>query len=340
MQTKDLIDATRFLTACIMPPMNTESQRRGLYPAIEPYHTGTLEVGGGHELYYEESGNPHGKAVVFLHGGPGGGCTDKMRRFFNPDVYRIVLFDQRGCGRSKPHASLEENTTWDLVNDIEILRTALQIDRWQVFGGSWGSTLALAYSQTHSDRVTELVLRGIFMLRRKEIHWFYQQGASDLFPDLWQHYLEPIPRSERNDLIEAYYKQLTSDDAEVRLKAAKAWSVWEASLSFLLPNDKIAAAFAEDNLALSLARIECHYFVNGGFMEENQLIDNVGTIRKIPAVIVQGRYDVVCPLISAWELAQAWPEADLRIVADAGHAAFEPGIVHELVMATDAFAAS
>jgi proline iminopeptidase len=318
--------------------MNSKTERRELYPAIEPNHTGYLKVGGGHELYYEESGNPHGKPAVFLHGGPGGGCMDKMRRFFNPEVYRIVLFDQRGSGKSRPHASLENNTTWDLVDDIEILRVALQVDRWQVFGGSWGSTLALAYSQTHPGRVTELVLRGIFMLRKKEIDWFYQKGASELYPDLWQHYLKPIPKRERHDLLHAYYKRLTGDDPDVRLQAAKAWSVWEGSTSFLVPNDKTAAEFGAGDLALSLARIECHYFVNGGFMEENQLIKNIDKIRNIPAVIVQGRYDVVCPCISAWELSQAWPEADLRIVPDAGHAAFEPGNVHELVMATDAFA--
>ena len=320
--------------------MNTETARRTLYPAIEANHTGYLKVGAGHELYYEESGNPHGKPAVFLHGGPGAGCTEKMRRFFNPDVYRIVLFDQRGSGKSRPHASLEDNTTWDLVDDMEILRAALQIDKWQVFGGSWGSTLALAYSQAHPERVTELVLRGIFMLRKKEIDWFYQKGASELYPDLWQHYLEPIPKRDRHDLLHAYYKRLTNHDRDVRLQAAKAWSVWEASTSFLVPNDKISAAFGEDGLALSLARIECHYFVNGGFMEENQLIDNVDKIRNIPAVIVQGRYDVVCPAISAWELSQAWSEADLRIVPDAGHAAFEPGNIHELIMATDAFAAN
>jgi proline iminopeptidase len=323
-----------------MPTMNNEMERRTLYPAIEANHSGYLEVGRGHEIYYEECGNPHGKPVVFLHGGPGGGCTEKMRRFFNPDVYRIVLFDQRGCGKSRPHASLDNNTTWDLVDDIEILRAALQIDRWQVFGGSWGSTLALAYSQTHPERVTELVLRGIFLLRKSEIAWLYQKGASQIYPDLWQYYLEPIPKSERNDLLNAYYKRLTGDDPKVRLQAAKAWSIWEASTSFLVPNAKVAVTFSADNLALSLARIECHYFVNGGFMEEDQLIHNIDKIRSIPAVIVQGRYDVVCPMISAWELAQAWPEADFRIVPDAGHAAFESGNIHELVMATDAFAAN
>ncbi len=318
--------------------MNSGAERRALYPAFEPNQSGYLKVSDGHELYYEESGNPDGKPAVFLHGGPGGGCMEKMRRFFNPEVYRVVLFDQRGCGKSRPHASLENNTTWDLVNDIEVLRAALQIDRWQVFGGSWGSTLALAYSQTHPERVTELVLRGIFMLRKKEIQWFYQKGASELFPDLWQHYLEPIPKGERDDLLGAYYKRLTGNDPDIRLQAAKAWSKWESSTSFLIPNERMAAAFDADDLALSLARIECHYFVNDGFMEDNQLINNVGKIRNIPSVIIQGRYDVVCPIVSAWELAQAWPEADLRIVPDAGHAAFEPGIIHELVMATDSFA--
>jgi proline iminopeptidase len=318
--------------------MSTEMPRRELYPPIEPNHTGFLDVDSGHRLYYEECGNPKGKPVVFLHGGPGGGCTPGMRRFWNPDVYRIVLFDQRGSGKSTPHANLDNNTTWDLVNDIEILRAALQIDRWQVFGGSWGSTLALAYCQKHPDRVTEIVLRGIFMLRKKEIDWFYQHGASEIFPDRWQHYVEPIPRSERGDLLKAYYQRLTSDDSEIRLAAAKAWSVWEGTTSTLLPNAEIADAFGEPEMALALARIECHYFMNHGFMEDDQLIKDVDKIRNTPAVIVQGRYDVVCPVVSAWELAQAWPEADLRIVPDAGHAAFEPGNVHELITATDKFA--
>ena len=274
----------------------------------------------------------------FLHGGPGGGCNAKMRRFWNPDVYRIILFDQRGSGKSTPHASLEDNTTWDLVNDIEILRAALQVEKWQVFGGSWGSTLALAYSQTHPQHVTEIILRGIFMLRKKEIDWFYQHGASEIFPDRWKEYLKPIPKGERGDLLSAFHKRLTSEDSEVRIEAAMAWSAWEGSTSTLLPNADIAADFAADDMALALARIECHYFVNGGFMEEDQLIKNVQRIRNIPAVIVQGRYDVVCPAVSAWELAEAWPEADLRISPDAGHAAFEPGNVHELVTASDAFA--
>lgn len=315
----------------------TDTKRRPLYPPIEPFNTGWLEVGHGHRLYYEECGNPHGKPVVVLHGGPGGGCNAKMRRFFSPDIYRIVLFDQRGSGRSTPHASLEHNTTGNLVADIEILRAALDIRRWQVFGGSWGSTLALAYAQAHPDRVTELVLRGIFMLRPKEIRWFYQHGASEIFPDRWAHYLAPIPVAERDDLVAAYHRRLTSDDEAVRLEAARAWSIWEGSTSFLHTNESATQEFGEAHHALAMARIECHYFVNGGFMEEGQLIANVGRIRNIPAIIVQGRYDIVCPAVSAWELHEAWPEADLRIVPDAGHSAFEPGNAHELVMATDHF---
>ena len=312
--------------------------RRTLYPAIEPNRTGMLDVGDGHELYYEESGNPRGKPAVFLHGGPGGGTTAKMRQFFDPAAYRIVLFDQRGAGRSRPHAHLEANTTWHLVDDIERLRKHLGVERWQVFGGSWGSTLALAYAEAHPERVTELVLRGIFMLRRKEIEWFYQRGVSELFPDLWQDFLAPIPEKERGDLLHAYHRRLTGDDPRLRLRAAKAWSVWEGSTSTLLPRPEVRKTFEEDHMALSMARIESHYFVNGGFMEEGQLLRDIGRIRHIPAVIVQGRYDVVCPPVTAWELSCAWPEADLRIVPDAGHAAFEPGNVHELVSATDRFA--
>ncbi len=318
--------------------MTISSVRRELYPPIEPNKSGFLEVESGHKLYYEECGNPGGKPAVFLHGGPGSGCNAAMRRFWNPDIYRIVLFDQRGSGKSRPHASLDDNTTWDLVNDIEMLRAALGIDKWQVFGGSWGSTLALAYCQTHPERVTEIVLRGIFLLRKKEIDWFYQHGASEIFPDFWQHFLELIPKSERRDLLSAYHKRLTSDDKKTRLQAANAWSVWEGTISTLLPNADIASDFGSEHMSLALARIECHYFVNGGFMEENQLIKNIDCIRNIPAVIVQGRYDIVCPVVSAWELSQAWPEAGLRIAPDAGHAAFEPGNVHELIIATDAFA--
>lgn len=260
-----------------------------------------------------------------------------MRRFFNPDVYRIVIFDQRGSGKSTPHASLDHNTTQDLINDIEILRESLRIRRWQVFGGSWGSTLALAYAQAHRDRVSELVLRGIFMLRDKELKWFYQHGASEIFPDLWQHYLAPIPEAERDDMLTAYHRRLTSEDESVRLEAARAWSVWEGSTSFLLPNEEARDEFGEAAHALAMARIECHYFMNGGFMSPGQLIDDIDKIRDVPAVIVQGRYDVVCPMISAWELHAAWPESRLVIVPNAGHSAFEPGNASALVAATDHF---
>jgi len=314
------------------------SPLRSLYPDIEPFDSGFLPVSPLHTLYYEQSGNPNGKPVVFLHGGPGGGTNPKCRRFFDPAVYRIVLFDQRGCGKSTPHAELTDNTTWDLVADIERLRERLAIDRWQVFGGSWGSTLALAYAQAHPDKVTELVLRGIFMLRRWELEWFYQKGCDALYPDAWETYLDAIPEVERGDLMSAYHRRLTSSDAKTRTDAARAWSVWEGATSFLWQDKSHIESSAEDEFALAFARIECHYFVNGGFFEhDDQLLRNVERIRNIPAVIVQGRYDVVCPLRSAWDLHRAWPEADLHIVQDAGHSAFEPGIVHELVEATDRF---
>ena len=311
---------------------------RSLYPEIEPFDSGFLKVSALHTMYYEQSGNPNGKPVVFLHGGPGGGTNAKCRRFFDPAVYRIVLFDQRGCGKSTPHAELTDNTTWDLVADIERVREHLGIDRWQVFGGSWGSTLALAYAQTHPDKVSELVLRGIFMLRRWELEWFYQKGCDALYPDAWETYLDAIPEVERGDLMSAYHRRLTSPDAKTRTDAARAWSVWEGATSFLWQDKSHIESSAEDEFALAFARIECHYFVNGGFFEhDDQLLRNVERIRNIPAVIVQGRYDVVCPLRSAWDLHRAWPEADLRIVQDAGHSAFEPGNVHELIEATDRF---
>jgi proline iminopeptidase len=314
--------------------------RRTLYPEIEAYRTGTLKVSDIHEIYFEESGNPKGKPVVFLHGGPGAGCNAKCRRFFDPAVYRIVLFDQRGCGRSTPFASLEENTTWHLVADMEKLREHLGIEKWQVFGGSWGSTLALAYAETHPARVTELVLRGIFLLRREELLWFYQEGASWLYPDAFEEYLGHIPAAERGDLMSAYYKRLTSADPAVQSAAAKVWSVWEGRTSCLIPNAELIARTAGDEFALAFARIESHYFVNAGWLTNGRELlapANVDKIRKIPGVIVQGRYDVVCPAKSAWDLHRAWPEADLRIVPDAGHAASELGIVHELVTATDRF---
>ncbi|MEM7610853.1 MAG: prolyl aminopeptidase [Pseudomonadota bacterium] len=311
---------------------------RELYPAIEPYQSDFMDVGDGHRVYYEQSGNPNGKPVIVLHGGPGGGSGPSMRRFFNPDIYRIIMFDQRGAGRSTPHASLEHNTTWDLVGDIEILREALQIRRWQVFGGSWGSTLALAYAEHHPQRVSELVLRGIFMLREKEINWFYQHGASEIFPDRWAHYVAPIPVEERGDFLRAYHARLTSDDEATRLEAARAWSVWEGSTSFLYSNAEATQQFGEAHRALAMARIECHYFMNNGFMAENQLLQDIGKIRQIPGVIVQGRYDVVCPMVSAWELHEAWPESHLVVVPNAGHSAFEVGNASALINATDHFA--
>lgn len=315
---------------------------RTLYPPIDARRSGWLRVSDLHELYWEESGNPEGKPVVFLHGGPGGGTDARMRRFFDPARYRIVLFDQRGCGRSRPHASLIDNTTWHLVEDIERLREHLGIERWQVFGGSWGSTLALAYAQTHPSRVTELVLRGIFLVRPWEFRWFYEtaDGAGALFPDLYEEFLKPIPHAERGDLMRAYYARLTSSDAAVRAAAARAWSIWEGATSYLRVNTQDLEKFDEGAFAEAFARIECHYFINGGFLRTpSQLLDDVPRIRHLPCTIVQGRYDVVCPMKSAWDLHRAWPEADLRIVVDAGHSAFEPGIISELVAATDRYAA-
>ena len=310
-----------------------------LYPEIEPFDTGRLKVSPIHELYYEQVGNPRGKPVVFLHGGPGGGLVTDYRRYFNPELYRVVLFDQRGSGKSTPHASLEENTTWHLVSDIEQLREHLGIDMWQVFGGSWGSTLALAYAETHPDRVRELVLRGIFLCRPKEIQWFYQDGTSAIFPDVWEEYLKVIPEKERADMVSAYYRRLTSEDYAVRLAAARAWSIWEGSTSKLFFDPSMIEKFADPDFALAFARIECHYFMNNAFFEsDNYLIENVGRIRPIPSVIVQGRYDVVCPMMSAWDLHRAWPEAQLRIIPDAGHSISEPGIIDALVEATDNFA--
>jgi proline iminopeptidase len=311
---------------------------RTFYPPIEPYNTGRLRVSPLHEVYFEESGNPKGKPVIFVHGGPGGGTDPKQRRFFDPAAYRIVLFDQRGCGKSTPHACVEENTTWHLVEDMETLRRHLGIERWQVFGGSWGSTLALAYAQKHPERVTELVLRGIFLLRKQEIHWFYQHGASVLFPDAWEDFLAPIPPEERGNLLQAYHRRLMGEDARVRQEAARAWSVWEARTSYLLPNAATISHFGEDEFSLAFARIETHYFVNGAFLRsDSQLLEDVPRIRHIPGVIVQGRYDIPCPVESAWALHKAWPEAELKIIPDAGHAAAEPGITAALVEATDRF---
>jgi proline iminopeptidase len=318
--------------------MSETAARRPLYPPIEPYRTGRLRVSDVHELHFEESGNPQGKPVIFLHGGPGFGTEPNQRRFFDPAAYRIVLFDQRGCGKSTPHASLVDNTTWHLVADIETLRLHLGIEKWQVFGGSWGSTLALAYAETHPDRVTELALRGIFLVREEEIAWFYQRGASALYADAWEKYVEPIPEGERVDLLRAFHRRLTSDDAAERLRAARAWSVWEGTTSCLLPNQALIEKTAGDEFAIAFARIECHYFVNHAWIDgPRDLLRNAHKLRRIPAVIVQGRYDVVCPMETAWALHRAWPEADFRLVRDAGHSANEPGNVHELVEATDRF---
>jgi proline iminopeptidase len=307
-----------------------------LYPPIEPRRSGMLPVSDLHTIYWEESGNPDGLPVVFVHGGPGAGTEPAHRRFFDPARYRIVLFDQRGSGRSTPHAELRDNTTWHLVSDMEAVRTHLGIDGWVVFGGSWGSTLALAYAETHPERTLGLILRGIFLLRDKEIRWFYQDGCSYLFPDAWEDYLAAIPGEEHKDLVAAYYRRLTSEDPEVRMAAARAWSIWEARTSKLLVSEDLVQKYSGDAFALAFARIECHYFVHRGFFaRDDQLLANVHRIRHIPGVIVQGRYDVVCPMTSAWDLHRAWPEARLEIVPDAGHSAFEDGISSRLVRAAD-----
>ena len=317
----------------------TSSELRELYPPIEPDHTHFLPVSERHTLYVEASGNPNGKPVIFLHGGPGGGTVPLYRQFFDPQKWRIILFDQRGCGRSRPHAELVENTTWHLVEDIETIREHFGIDAWVVFGGSWGSTLALAYAQAHPDRCQGLILRGIFTLRPEEIQWFYQSGASYIFPDAWETYLAPIPPEERDDLLSAYYRRLTDADPQVRLEAARAWSIWEASTSKLIPDTALMERFGEAEFAIAFARIECHYFMNNGFFEQpDQLIAQADRLRSIPGVIVQGRYDVVCPMKTAWELHRVWPEAEFTVVHEAGHSATEPGIVDALIRASDRFA--
>ncbi|MCK5640672.1 MAG: prolyl aminopeptidase, partial [Gammaproteobacteria bacterium] len=305
-----------------------------LYPEIHPYVNHTLKVDKPHELHIEECGNPKGLPVLFVHGGPGAGCEDYHRRFFDPEVYRIILFDQRGCGRSTPHASLEGNTTQALISDIEAIRKLLGIDQWLLFGGSWGSTLSLIYAETHPERVMGLILRGIFLCRPHEIQWFYQQGASRLFPEAWQEYLAPIPEAERKDLLTAYHKRLTGDNELQRITAARAWSLWEAHTSSLLPSQAVAEHFGNPYTSLSLARIECHYFSNNTFLEENQILRDAHRLKGIPGIIVHGRYDVVCPVENAWQLQQAWPEAELRITPDAGHSASEPGNIDALIQAT------
>lgn len=308
------------------------------YPAIEPFNSGHLDVGNGHQIYFEECGNPKGKAVVFLHGGPGGGCDEGHRSYFDPEVYRIVLFDQRGCGRSTPFAELNNNTTWDLVNDIEAIRKKLKISSWIVFGGSWGSTLALSYAINHTAQVKALILRGIFLCRPKEIYWFYQFGAHHLFPDAWEKFLEPIPQDERGDMVSAYYERLNSSDEEEKLAAARAWSIWEATLCRLVVDSRDIEAMTEPVKALPFARIENHYFINDAFFKSpNWIIENAQVLKKIPITIVQGRYDVVCPMESAWDLHKALPHAELQIIPVAGHSATEPAITDALLRTTDKF---
>jgi len=306
---------------------------QNLYPEIKPYARHQLEVEAPHVLYADESGIPAGLPVLFLHGGPGAGCDNLSRRFFNPNLYRIVTFDQRGSGRSTPYASLENNTTGALIEDIERLREHLGIEQWVLFGGSWGSTLALAYAQRHPQRVLGLILRGIFLCRPEDLHWFYQEGASRLFPDFWQDYLAPIPPEERGDMIGAYYRRLTGSDEIAQMQAAKAWSCWEGRTATLRPNPEVVESFHER--ALSIARIECHYFVNQAFLEPNQLLRDMPKIAHLPGIIVNGRYDAVCPLDNAWALHRTWPASQLQIVREAGHAASEPGIADALVKACD-----
>jgi proline iminopeptidase len=303
-----------------------------------PFTQESLEVGSGHRLYLEQSGRPDGFPVIFLHGGPGAGCEPYHRCFFDPQRYRIILFDQRGAGRSTPHADLTDNTTWDLVADMERIRQHLGIERWMLFGGSWGSTLALAYAQSHPEWVAGLILRGIFLCRQEEIEWFYQEGASRIFPDYWQDYLNLIPEPERGDLLNAYHKRLTGDDEIQRMAAAKAWSIWEGRTSNLQPNDSVIGFFSNPHNALSIARIESHYFVNQSFLRPDQLLDEAAKLAGIPGVIVQGRYDLVCPMSSAWALHQAWPDSQLEVIPEAGHSAAEPGILSALVNAADRFA--
>jgi len=310
-----------------------------LFPSIEPYRTLRLEVGDGHRLYIEECGNRDGIPAVFVHGGPGAGCERYHRQFFDPQRYRIILFDQRGCGRSTPHAGLEGNATQALVDDMERIREYLGVERWLVFGGSWGSTLGIVYAETHPQRVTALVLRGIFLCRPQDIAWFYQHGACSVLPDYWQDYLAPIPEAERIDMVSAYYRRLTGTDEVARMAAARAWSTWEGRASTLLPKAAVVGHFTNPATALSLARIECHYFIHDSFLEPDQLLRAAHCLHDIPGVIVHGRYDMVCPLEQAWALHQAWPQSRLQVIADAGHSATEPGIIDALVGATNRFAA-
>lgn len=305
-----------------------------LFPEIHPDKTHRLKMDDTHELYIEECGDAEGIPVLFVHGGPGAGCEEYHRRFFDPNVYRIILFDQRGAGRSTPHASLENNTTQDLVEDMEKIREHLRIDKWMLFGGSWGATLALVYAETHPQRVTGLILRGIFLCRTKEIQWFYQDGASRIFPDYWKDFIQPIPKKERGDLVAAHYKRLVGNDEVARMASAKAWSLWEARTATLTARHKVVDYFGAPHVALALARIEAHYFMNNSFLKDNQILRGVKKIKDIPGYIVHGRYDLICPLENAFDLADAWPGGQLEIVPGAGHSASEPGIIDALVQAT------
>jgi proline iminopeptidase len=313
------------------------SELRSYYPEFEPFETGKLDVGDGHQIYWERAGTRGAKPAVFLHGGPGGGISPTHRRLFDPAKYDVLLFDQRGCGKSTPHAALEANTTWHLVADIERLREMIGVEKWQVFGGSWGSTLALAYAETHPERVSELILRGVYTLTKAELSWYYQFGVSEMFPDKWERFVSVIPEAERGDLMAAYRKRLTSTDKAVQLEAAKAWSLWEGETITLLPDPAFSSHFGEDDFAIAFARIENHYFVHGGWLEEGQLLRDAGKLRGIPGVIVHGRYDMPCPLRYAWELARAWPDAEFHLIEGAGHAFSEPGILDRLIRATDGF---
>lgn len=305
-----------------------------LYPPLKVNRSLWLKVDALHEIYVEESGNPEGMPVLFVHGGPGAGCEDKHRSYFDPNLFRIILFDQRGAGKSRPHASLEHNTTQALVADMERIRIELGIDRWLLFGGSWGSTLSLIYAETHPSRVLGLVLRGIFLCRPQEIRWFYQEGANRIFPDYWQDFLAPIPETERHDLLHAHHRRLIGEDEVARMRSAEAWSVWEGRTATLTPKKDVVDFFSDPHVALSLARIEAHYFINDIFLEPDQILRDVHKLRDIPGVIVHGRYDIVCPFENAWDLHRAWPESRLEIIPDAGHSASEPGIVNALIQAT------
>lgn len=309
-----------------------------LYPSIEPHKTGMLKVDDTHTLYYEEVGNPSGKAVVFLHGGPGGGCTTDYRRYFDPKKWRVILFDQRGCGKSTPFSELKDNTTWHSVSDIEMLRDKLQISSWCLFGGSWGSTLALAYAITHPSSVDALFLRGIFMVRPQEIKWFYQEGASRIYPDAWEKYIAPIPEDERSDFVKAFYKRLTSQNQIERKEAAKAWATWEGSTSKLIPNKDMMESYGSDHFADAFARIECHYFINNCWFEtDSWILDNAHKIAHLPCMIVHGRYDVVCCVENAWDLHKKLPKSELMIIEDAGHSLSEAGTTDWIISKTDSF---